>query len=215
MSKNSKANDVLFKEERHKLFPYIIALFAMALLINLGLWMLDTHAILSFVIILVALKLISIVFRLVNYETWKSRRLSFLLFFIFILIVSFVFDFQMIRDLWIYRFGAEAQGYVIKFIKTRGVLIVYDFSVDGAPFQGIQEVSPSLYEGLSLGSQVKVKYYQNNPNFSYLVDLPQQKMLTGFTIWIGFCAIAAMFANEIQEKVNSFFNGGFRAKKPA
>jgi hypothetical protein len=214
MSKNNKASDVLLKEERYKLFPYVIALFAITLLINSGLWMLDTFVILSFVIILVASKLISIAFRLINYEKWKSRRFSFLLVFTFILIVSFVFDFQTIRDLWIYRFGAETQGHVSKFVKTREVLVVYDFSVNGVSFQGLQGVSNSFYERLSVGSPVSIKYYQNNPNVSYLVDLENQKLLTGFTFLIGLCVMAAMFANEIQEKVKSLFNRVFVQRNP-
>src|SRR5688500_2848194 len=148
MSKNNKDLDVFEKEHRHKLFPYLIAIFCVALLINIGLWTLDTIVILLFGIFLAISKLIFIVFRVVNHKKWKSRRFSFSLSFIFIVIVSFVFDFQIIRDLWIYRFGAEIQGHVIKFVKTRGVSVVYDFSVNDASFQGIQAVSNSYYEGL-------------------------------------------------------------------
>ena len=214
-SKNTKIYDVFEKDQRHKLIPYLIVLFCVALFLNTVLWKVDTATILLCTIFLVVLKLISIAFRLVNYGEWKSRRFSFLLPFVLVLLLSFAFDFQTIRDLWIYRFGAEVQGHVIKFVKTREVLVVYDFSVNGISFQGIQGVSNSFYERLSVGSPVSIKYYQNNPNVSYLVDLENQKLLTGFTFLIGLCVMAAMFANEIQEKVKSLFNRGFRAKKPA
>lgn len=215
-SKNKKVHDVLEdQEQRYKLLPYLFVIVLSSLILNLLLWQVDIAVILFFTIFLVIIKLIFIVFRVINYSKWKSRRLSFLLPLIFILLVSFIFDIQRIQDLWIYRFGAETQGQVVRFFKTKEVLVVYKYSVDGVTYQETREVSDSLYEKISIGSQVSVKYIQDNPDFSYLVDLEQQKSLTGFTFILGFCVMAVIFANEIQEKVNLFFKKSYRAKKPA
>jgi hypothetical protein len=215
MSKNNKDHDIFEKEQRHKLFPYLIALFVIAYLINTGLWALDMLAILTFIIIFVVSKLIMVIFRFINYKNWRSRRYSFLLPFLFILIIAFLFDFQSIRDLWIYRSIAEIQGHVIKFIKTKAVSVVYEYSVDGVSFQGQQEVSNSYYENLRQGSQVSIKYNPDHPSYSFLVDTQHLKGQTGATLLLGFGLIVAMFANELQEKINSFLNNYFRAKKPA
>ena len=178
-------------------------------------WQIDTVVILFFTISLVITKLVFIAFRIINFGKWKSRRLSFLFFLLFILFVSFGFDAQRIQDLWIYRFGEETQGRVVSFDKTKEVIVVYEYSANGAIFQGTREVSDSLYERLNIGSHVSVKYFQDNPNFSYLVDLEQQKSLTLFTFILGFVVMAIMFANEILEKVNLFLRNNYRAKKPA
>ena len=215
-SKNKKNHDVLEeKEQRYKLLPYLFVIILFSLFLNMVLWQLNIAVILFFTIFLFIIKLIFIVFRIINYGEWKSRRLSFLLPFILILFVSFGFDVQRIQDLWIYRFGEETQGRVVRFVKTKEVLVVYEFSANGATFQRTREISGSFYERLNIGSQVSVKYFQDNPNFSYLVDLEQQKSLTGFTFILGFCVMAVMFANEVQEKVNLFFKKSYRAKKPA
>ena len=208
--KNNKNRDVLEKEQRYKLVPYLFVIVITSILLNVVLWKVDIAAILFFTISLIITKLILIAFRIINFNKWKSRRITFLSFFIFILLVSFGFDVQRIQDLWIYRFGKETQGQVVRFDKTKEVIVVYEYSANGAIFQKTREVSDSFYERLNVGSQVRVKYFQNNPNFSYLVDLEQQKSLTFFTFILGFVVMAIMFANEILEKVNLFFRNNYR-----
>ena len=208
--KNNKNRDVLEKEQRYKLVPYLFVIVITSILLNVVLWKVDIAAILFFTISLIITKLILIAFRIINFNKWKSRRITFLSFFIFILLVSFGFDVQRIQDLWIYRFGKETQGQVVRFDKTKEVIVVYEYSANGAIFQKAREVSDSFYERLNVGSQVRVKYFQNNPNFSYLVDLEQQKSLTFFTFILGFVVMAIMFANEILEKVNLFFRNNYR-----
>ena len=208
--KNNKNRDVLEKEQRYKLVPYLFVIVITSILLNVVLWKVDIAAILFFTISLIITKLILIAFRIINFGKWKSRRITFLSFFIFILLVSFGFDVQRIQDLWIYRFGKETQGQVVRFDKTKEVIVVYEYSANGAIFQKAREVSDSFCERLNVGSQVRVKYFQNNPNFSYLVDLEQQKSLTFFTFILGFVVMAIMFANEILEKVNLFFRNNYR-----
>ena len=208
--KNNKNRDVLEKEQRYKLVPYLFVIVITSILLNVVLWKVDIAAILFFTISLIITKLILIAFRIINFNKWKSRRITFLSFFIFILLVSFGFDVQRIQDLWIYRFGKETQGQVVRFDKTKEVIVVYEYSANGAIFQKTREVSDSFYERLNVGSQVRVKYFQNNPNFSYLVDLEQQKSLTLFTFILGFVVMAIMFTNEILEKVNLFFRNNYR-----
>ena len=208
--KNNKNRDVLEKEQRYKLVPYLFVIVITSILLNVVFWKVDIAAILFFTISLIITKLILIAFRIINFNKWKSRRITFLSFFIFILLVSFGFDVQRIQDLWIYRFGKETQGQVVRFDKTKEVIVVYEYSANGAIFQKTREVSDSFCERLNVGSQVRVKYFQNNPNFSYLVDLEQQKSLTLFTFILGFVVMAIMFTNEILEKVNLFFRNNYR-----
>ena len=80
--------------------------------------------------------------------------------------------------------------------------MVYEFSVDGVSFQGQQEVSNSYYENLKQGSQVSIKYNPDNPSYSFLIDVQHLKGQTGVTLLFGLGLIVAMFANELQEKIN-------------
>jgi hypothetical protein len=146
----------------------------------------------------------------------ESKKFIFLLFLPIALIVAFLFDFETIPNLWIYRFGKETQGNVVEIFKTtRTHFIVYDFSVGNVTFQKQQKVSIPYYESLAPDDIVSIKYYPDNPNFSFSIDVEHLKFQTILTLFMGFGMVFTMFGSEIQEKTFSILKNVFRASRPA
>ena len=202
--------------ERLKILPFVIAVFAFAYSVNKGLWALDTIVIVVVIIVLIPVKLGLIVIGVIQLWRKESKKVILLLFLPIFLVLGFLFDFETVPELWAYHFGIETQGKAVELINTsKSHFVRYEYSVGNVTFRKQQDTSPSYFESLSPGSIVNVKYSQDNPKISFLVDVDYLKNQTTFTLFMGFGIMVAIFASKIQEKVISLFKGVFGSKKPA
>ena len=218
MSDTNTYNDDFSKAfiERLKILPFVIAVFALAYLVNKGLWTLDTIIILAVIVALIPIKLGLIVFGVIQLWRVESKKIILLLFLPIFLVLGFLFDFETVPELWAYRFGIETQGKTVELINTsKSHFVRYEYSVGNVSFRKQQDTSVPYFGPLSPGSVVNVKYIPDNPKISFLVDVEYLKNQTTFTFFMGFGIMVAIFASKIQEKVISLFKDGFGLQKPA
>ena len=203
-------------KERLKLLPFFIVLYAIVHWLNSGLWGLDTVVIWSVIVLLIPIKLLFIIFGLVQLWRTEKKKMFFLIFLPILFVFAYMFDIQTVPFLRVYRQGIETKGTVIELIKTnKSRFVVYEYSVGNVVFQKQQDASIPYYESLATGTMVTVKYDPSNPRTAFLIDVQELKHQTWFTLFMGFGVILILYVGKIQEKIGLLLKDHFRANKPA
>lgn len=203
-------------KERLRLLPFFILLYAIVYWLNNSLWRLDTVVIWSIVILLIPVKALFILIR--SIQLWRiEQKTAFLLIFLPIMFVlAYLFDFQSIPYLRVYRSGTETRGTVIELIKTsKSHFVDYEYLVGNTVFQKRQDTSIQYYESLAMGTVVTVKYDPGNPATAFLMDLQELQNRTLLALLTGFGTILILYVGEIQEKISLLIKNHFQVSKPA
>ena len=137
--------------DRLKSLPFLAVLFLIVFFINKSIWALDKSIVLYIFVALVPLKFFVITFRSLQLWIRDGKKFVLLLLFSFILLSAFIFDFEIIPELFAYGSGIETQGSVVESFVTdikKSHFIVYKFSVDNETFKKQQLVSASFFQGI-------------------------------------------------------------------
>jgi hypothetical protein len=173
-------------------------------LVNYGLWLTEVIFVLVSIISLVLIKLVAISLRGFQVRNEFSKPISAVVVFTFFFLAASLYDFIVIPNLWVEKYGLSTEGVVIG-LRTNGFrrirrVATYEFNVDGLPVAKSQSISYSMYEKLESSPVVEIKYLSDNPNISYLRDLEQLKLNTFITLVLGFGMLILLYSYEAENR---------------
>jgi hypothetical protein len=171
--------------------------------INYGLWLTGETFVLFFIIFLILIKLVAIPLRLFQTRNEFKKRASLFVALALILLTALLFDFIVVPDLWVDKFGIPAEGTAIDFRITQTThgkryFITYEFNVNETTHTHSQSVDISLYEKLKLSPSAQIKYLSGDPNISYLRDTEYLKMSTLLNLLMGMGMIFLLYWDKIE-----------------
>ncbi len=177
-------------------------------LINYGLWTTGAFIVLIFIVTFLLIKLVLISLRGFQVRNEFSKPILTIGIFTFFFLAASFFDFIVIPNLWVEKFGFSADGVVTDLRTTTNFrrnrqIATYEFSVNGLTIIKSQSVSFSTYEKLKSSPVTEVKYLSENPNISYLRDEDYLKMNTGITLVLGFGMIFLLYRDNIENVFSS------------
>ncbi len=177
-------------------------------LINYGLWTTGAFIVLIFIVTFLLIKLVLISLRGFQVRNEFSKPILTIGIFTFFFLAASFFDFIVIPNLWVEKFGFSADGVVTDLRTTTNFrrnrqIATYEFSVNGLTIIKSQSVSFSTYEKLKSSPVAEVKYLSENPNISYLRDEDYLKMNTGITLVLGFGMIFLLYRDNIENVFSS------------
>ncbi len=172
-------------------------------LINYGLWSAGETVVLFFMLFLIFVKLVAIPLYFFQARNKFEKRISLFVVLALILLTALVFDFVVVPDLWIDKFGISTEGSAIDFemrqtMRGNRYFITYEFNVNEATHTDSQSVDVSLYEKIKLSPSVQIKYLSGYPNISYLHDEEYLKMSTWLNLLLGIGVILLLYLDKIE-----------------
>jgi len=171
--------------------------------INYGLWAAGVFIVLIFIVTFLPIKLVVVSLRGFQVRSEFSKPIFAIGIFTFFFLAASFFDFIVIPNLWVEKFGLSAHGIVTDLRTTTNFrrnrhIATYEFNVNGSPVTKSQSVSFSMYEKLKSSPVAEVKYLSENPSMSYLRDEDYLKMNTGITLVLGFGMIFLLYRDNIE-----------------
>jgi hypothetical protein len=177
-------------------------------LVNYGLWTTEIIFVLIFIVSLVLIKLVMIPLRGFQVRNEFSKPIFTIIIFTFFFLAASLFDFIVIPNLWVEKFGLSTEGVVTDLRTTKSIrrsryIATYEFNVNSLLITESQSVSFSLYEKLKSSPVAEIKYLSENPDISYLRDLDYLKMNTFIALVLGFGMMFLLYRDNIE---NAFSN---------
>ena len=193
--------------EKLRMSFYLGVFLLLIWILNYGLWLTEVTFVLIFIISLVLIKLVAIPLRAFRVKNEFSKPIFVVVIFAVFLLTASIFDFIVIPNLWVEKFGLSTEGVVID-IQTKGFrrsrhIATYEFNVNGLRFTKSQRISFSMYEKLKSSPSAQVKYLSHNPDISYLRDTEKLKINTFLTLLLGFGMMFLLYRDNL---ANAFSN---------
>ena len=172
-------------------------------IINYGLWSAGEVFVLFFIMLLIFIKLVSIPLYFFQARNKFKRRLSLFITLALLLFTALSFDFVVIPDLWVDKFGISTEGTAIDFethqtMRGKRYFITYEFSTNEIAHTDSQSVDATLYEKVKLSPAVQIKYLSSNPNISYLHDEEYLKMSSWLNLLLGIGIVFLLYLDKIE-----------------
>jgi heme/copper-type cytochrome/quinol oxidase subunit 4 len=181
-----------------------LGLFVLAIwIINYGLWSVGETFVLFFIILLIFLKLVTILLYFFQARNKLEKHISLFVVLALVLFTALLFDFVVVPDLWIDKFGISTEGTATDFqmrqnMRGKRYFITYEFNANEATHTDSQSVNVSLYEKLKLSPSAQIKYLSGYPNISYLHDEEYLKMSTWLNLLLGIGIIFLLYLDKIE-----------------
>ena len=177
-------------------------------LINYGLWKTEAFFVLIFIVSLLLIKLVVIPLRGFQVRNEFSKPIFTIIIFTFFFLAASLFDFIVIPNLWVEKFGISTEGIVTDLRTTTNFrrnrhIATYEFNVNGLPIIKSQNVSFYMHEKLKSSPVANVKYLSENPDIAYLRDSDYLKMNTFIALVLGFGMMFLLYRDNIE---NAFGN---------
>lgn len=175
--------------------------------INYGLWLAGEAFVLFFIVLLIFVKLVTIPLYFFLARNKFEKRVSLFVALALILFTVLLFDFIVVPDLWVDKFGISTQGTATDFQTTQTMrgkryFVTYKLNVDKTTHINSQSVDISLYEKLKLSPSVQIKYLSGYPNISYMQDVAYLKMSTWLNLLLGIGMLFLLYLGKIE---NGFY----------
>ena len=173
-------------------------------LVNYGLWLTDVIFVLIFIIAVVLIKLVIIPLRGFQVRNEFSKPISVVLVFTFLLLAASLYDFIVIPNLWVEKYGLSTEGVVID-LRTNGFrrirhVATYEFNLNGLSITKSQSISFSMYRKLESSPAAEIKYLSANPAISYVRDLEHLKKNTFITLALGFGMMILLYGYKPENR---------------
>jgi hypothetical protein len=128
-----------------------------------------------------------------------------------ILFTALSFDFVVVPDLWIDKFGISTEGTAIDLqmrqtMRGKRYFVTYEFNVNETTHINSQSVDISLYEKLKLSPSAQIKYLSGYPNTSYLQDTAYLKMSSFLNLFLGVAIIFVLCLDKIENGFDEISN---------
>ena len=172
-------------------------------IINYGLWSAGEIFVLFFIMFVIFIKLVSIPLYFFQARNKFEKHLSLFVALALLLFTALSFDFVVVPDLWVDKFGISTKGTAIDFethqtMRGKRYFITYEFSTNQETHAGGQSVDASFYEKVKLSPSVQIKYLSSNPNISYLHDEEYLKMSSWLNLLLGIGTIFLLYLDKIE-----------------
>jgi hypothetical protein len=189
--------------------------------INYVFWSAGETFVLFSILFLILVKLIAIPLHFFQAENKLEKR-TFLFFALLLtLFTASMFDFVVVPDLWVDKFGVSTEGTAIDFSITHAkgtrYFITYEFNANKAAHTKSQSVSISLYENLKSSPSTQIKYLSGHPDISYLRDVENLKENTLLDLFSSMGVMFLLYFDEIEngfDKIGKVFNAIALQRKP-
>lgn len=176
--------------------------------VNYGVWLAKELFVLVFIVALVLIKFVALSIRGFQARNEFSKPLVAVITITFFFLAASLFDFIVIPNLWVEKFGLSAEGIVTDLRTTTSHrkwwhIASYEFHVNGLSITKSQNVSFSMYEQLESSPAVEIKYLSENPERAYLRDPEHLKTNTFITLVLSFGLLLILYSYKSK---NSFSN---------
>ena len=180
-------------------------------IINYGVWLAGVTFVLFFIILLIFVKLVSITLYFFQARNKFKKRVSLFVALALLLFTALSFDFVVVPDLWIDKFGISTEGTAIDFrmrqtMRGKRYFVTYEFNVNETTHINSQSVDISLYEKLKLSPSTQIKYLSGYPNTSYLQDTAYLKMSSLLNLFLGVGIIFGLCLDKIENGFDEISN---------
>jgi hypothetical protein len=160
---------------------------------------------------LVLIKFVALSIRGFQARNEFSKPLVAVITFTFFFLAASLFDFIVIPNLWVEKFGLSTEGIVTDLRtttshRTRWHIASYEFHVNGLSITKSQNVSFSMYEQLESSPAVEIKYLSENPDISYLRDSEHLKTNTFITLVLSFGLLILLYSYKSKNSVSNADN---------